>query len=158
MVSYHKGNLSGKGVRPAIAASRYNQPIVEKLVEGAVQGFVEHGVKKAGIDVFWVPGAFELPLAARTLATSKKYHCIVCVGCVLKGETYHFGYVCQGVASGIARVSLDTGIPVMFSLLMSDDPQKAWERAGGESGNRGTEGALAALEMVNLLKEIRKRK
>lgn len=149
----HKGNPDGKGVRPAIVASRYNEPIVEKLVEGAVECFTGHGVDQKIIDVFWVPGAFEIPLAAKKLAETKKYDCIVCVGCVLKGETHHFEYVAQGAASGIVKASLTTGVPIMFSVILADDPRKAWSRAQGDA-NRGYEGALSALETVSLLRRI----
>lgn len=154
-VRHNARNLSGKGIRPAIVAGRFNRPIVEKLVEGAVAGFLENKVQEKEIRVFWVPGVFEIPLAAKTLGASKKYDCIVCVGCVIKGETFHFEHVAWGASSGIARASLDTGVPVIFSVLLCDDPQKAWERAGGKTGNRGYEGALAALEMANLMRDLK---
>ena len=149
----YKGDADGKGIRPAIIASRYNEPIVENLVEGAARCFTEHGVDSKMIDVFWVPGAFEIPLAAKKLAETKKYDCIVCVGCVLKGETHHFEYVAQSASSGIASVSLEADIPVMFSVILADDPRKAWSRAQGDA-NRGYEGALSALETVNVLRKI----
>lgn len=157
MVSQVKGERLGKRIRPAIVASRYNEPIVQKLVDGAIQGFIEHQVQEKAIHVFWVPGAFEIPLTAKTLAASKKYDCIVCVGCVLKGETDHFEHVAQSTSRGILRASLDTGIPIMFSVLLGDDPRTAWERAGAKGANRGYQGALAALEMANLLKTLKKK-
>lgn len=151
-------NLSGKGVRPAIVASRFHEPIVERLVEGAVQGFVQHEVNRGKIGIFWVPGAFEIPLVAKKLALTKHYHCIVCVGCVVKGETFHFDRLAHGVASGIMQAMLESGVPIIFSVVLSDDPQAAWERAGGRMGNRGFDGALAALEMANLLRSLKSRK
>lgn len=155
MALHHSGELHGKGVRPAIIAGRYNQPIVEKLVEGAIQGFQEHGVNSEDIQVFWVPGAFEIPMVAGQAARSRKFSCIVCVGCVIQGDTFHFEHIAWGVSTGIAQVSRETGIPVIFSVLLSDDSRKAWERAGGTAGNRGYEGALAALEMTDLLRKIK---
>jgi 6,7-dimethyl-8-ribityllumazine synthase len=144
-------------ISPAIIASQYNKPIVEKLVQGAVRCFLDQGVKEEKISVYWVPGAFEIPLLAKQLCQLRKYDCLVCVGCVLKGETYHFDQVALQASSGIAKVSLDTGIPISFSVLLSDNPQTAWERAGENEKNRGHEGALAALEMVNLLRSLRKK-
>jgi 6,7-dimethyl-8-ribityllumazine synthase len=142
-----------KFVKPAVVASRYNLPIVEKLVEGAKQGFTENGVPEDEIEIFWVPGAFEIPLMAKTLAQTKRYDCIVCVGCVLKGETFHFEHVANAVSTGIQAVSLATGVPVIFSVILSDDPQKAWERAQGKT-NRGYEGALTGLEMAKTLQAV----
>ena len=144
----------GTNIRAAVVASQYHKPIVEKLVEGSVRGFTQKGVKKDRIEIFWVPGAFEIPLMAKKLAESKKYDCLVCVGCVLKGETDHYEHVARSVSMGIQSASLSTGVPISFSVLLSDDPQIAYERARENENNRGYEGALAAFEMANLLKEM----
>lgn len=150
-----KGNLDGGRIHAAIVASRYNEPIVEKLVDGAIEGFIHCGVRGKNIKIFWVPGAFEIPLTAKKIALSRKFDCIVCVGCVIQGETHHYDHIARNVSKGIAKVSRETGVPTIFSVILTDDAQKAWERAGGKFGNRGTEGALAAVEMTNLLKLIR---
>lgn len=138
-----------KKIVPAIVAAKYNTPIVDKLVEGALHGFTERGIKKESIQVVWVPGAFEIPLAAKKLALSKKVDCIVCVGCVIKGETFHFDHVADAASHGILQASLETGVPMIFSVLLGDDPHILSERAGNRC-NRGYEGALAALDMANL--------
>lgn len=140
-------------IRPAVVASRFNLPIVEKLVDGAIRGFREQGIQQEKIRVFWVPGAFEIPLAAKKLALSKKIDCIVCVGCVIKGETFHFEHVANAASLGILQASLETGVPMIFSILLGDDPKILSERASDRC-NRGYEGALAGLEMFTQLREL----
>jgi len=158
MVRQLKSDPAGKGIRAAIVAGRWNEPIVEKLVEGAIRGLVEHQVLEKNIAVFWVPGAFEIPLMSKKLATSKKYDCLISVGCVLKGETFHFDHIAEAASKGVLQASLETGIPIAFSVILSDDPRKAWERAGDGEMNSGYRGALAALEMANLLKQMKSKK
>lgn len=140
-------------IRPAIVASRFNLPIVEKLVDGAIRGFAENGIKKDSIRIVWVPGAFEIPLAAKKIALTKKVDCIVCAGCVIKGETFHFEHVANAASQGILQASLETGVPMIFCVQLGDDPQILSERAGHKC-NRGYEGALAALEVLTALKTI----
>jgi 6,7-dimethyl-8-ribityllumazine synthase len=139
--------------RFGVVAARFNEPIVKKLVDGAVAAFAAGGVGTAAIDVHWVPGSFEVPLAAQHLATSGRYAGIACVGVVIRGETPHFEHVAREAATGIRSVALATGIPVTFGLIVALTEQQAWARAGGDVGNRGAEAAEAALEMVRFLAE-----
>jgi 6,7-dimethyl-8-ribityllumazine synthase len=145
-----KGN-----VKVAIVASRFNEFIVSKLIEGARDGLLRHDVCEDDITLAWVPGAFETPVAAKKLAESGKYDAIICVGAVIRGATSHYDYVCAEVSKGIATVSLQTGLPVMFGILTTDTIQQAMERAGTKAGNKGYDCALGALEMINLMKEIK---
>ena len=138
--------------RFAVAAARFNEPIVKKLVDGAVAAFTAGGVNAGAIDVHWVPGSFELPLAARHLAASGRYAGIACVGCVIRGETPHFEHVAREAAAGIRSVALETGIPVAFGLITALSEEQAWARAGGTVGNRGAEAAEAALEMAEFVR------
>ena len=141
--------------RFAVVAARFNEPIVKKLVDGAVEAFASAGVTA---DVHWVPGSFELPLAAQTLARSGRYAGIACVGCVIKGETPHFDFVAGQAAAGIREVAMTTGIPVTFGVITSLTEDQAWARAGGPVGNRGAEAADAALEMAAFVAAERSRK
>jgi 6,7-dimethyl-8-ribityllumazine synthase len=138
----------------AIVASRYNAEIVEKLLEGAVDGLARHGVPRDRITVVLVPGAWELPLACRRLAEAGGHHAVVALGCVIRGETPHFEYVCAEAARGITDASKDTGVPVAFGLLTTNNLQEALDRAGGRQGNKGTEAAEAAIEMAGLMRTL----
>src|SRR5579872_1168339 len=145
------GHLGGAGLRVAIAASRFNHAIVERLVEGAVDGLRRHGVDEERIDIAWAPGAFELPLVASRLATSGGYDAVIALGAVIRGATGHYDFVAGQCASGIQRVQLDTGVPVIFGVLTTDTIEQAVERAGTKAGNKGFDAAVAAIETANLL-------
>jgi 6,7-dimethyl-8-ribityllumazine synthase len=142
---------AGANLRFSVVAARFNEPIVKKLVDGAVAAFASGGVGAGAVDVHWVPGSFELPLAAQHLAKSGRYAGIACVGVVIRGETPHFDYVAREAAAGIRSVALATGIPVTFGVITALTEEQAWARAGGDVGNRGGEAAEAALEMVHFL-------
>ena len=141
----------GPHARFSVVAARFNEPIVKKLVDGAVAALTAGGVSAGAIDVHWVPGSFELPLAAHHLATSGRYAGIACVGVVIRGETPHFEHVAREAAAGIRSVALATGVPVTFGLIVALTEEQAWARAGGDVGNRGAEAAEAALEMAHFL-------
>src|SRR6266851_6586410 len=144
----------GRG-RFAVVAARFNEPIVKKLVDGALETFAAAGVGAGAVDLHWVPGSFELPLAAQVLARSRRYAGIACVGCVIKGETPHFDFVAGEAAAGIRAVSLATGIPITFGVITSLTEDQAWARAGGPVGNRGAEAAEAALEMTDFVAAVK---
>lgn len=146
-----EGNVVAKGIRVGIVAARFNEFITSKLVGGALDGLKRHDVKEEDIDVAWVPGAFEIPLIASKMAKSKKYDAVICVGAVIRGSTSHYDYVCSEVSKGIANVSLNSDIPVMFGVLTTDNLEQAIERAGSKAGNKGYECATGAIEMVNLI-------
>lgn len=148
-----EGIYEGRDVRIAIVAARFNEFIVNKLVGGAEDCLIRHGVKGDNITLAWVPGAFEIPLLAKKLAKSGNYDAIICVGAVIRGSTSHYDYVCAEVSKGIASVSLETEIPVMFGVLTTDTIEQAIERAGTKAGNKGYDCALGALELVSLLKK-----
>lgn len=141
-------------IKVGIVAARFNEFIVSKLVAGAKDGLVRHDVEDDDITLCWVPGAFEIPVAAKKMAESKKYDAVICLGAVIRGVTSHYDYVCAEVSKGIAQVSLQTGIPVMFGVLTTDTIDQAIERAGTKAGNKGYDCALGAIEMVNLLKQM----
>jgi 6,7-dimethyl-8-ribityllumazine synthase len=149
-----EGVLLGKGLKIGLVVSRFNDFITAKLLEGAQDALVRHGVSQADIDVARVPGAFEIPLIAQRLAQTKKYDAIVCLGAVIRGSTPHFEYVASEVSKGIARVGLDTGLPVTFGVITADNLEQAIERAGTKQGNKGFEAAVDAIEMASLLKGI----
>ena len=149
-----EGIYEGKGLRVAIVAARFNEFIVTKLVGGAEDCLRRHGVADDDISLAWVPGAFEIPLAAKKLAKSGKYDAVICVGAVIRGSTSHYDYVCAEVSKGIASVSLETEIPVMFGVLTTDTIEQAIERAGTKAGNKGYDCAMSALEMISLLRKI----
>ena len=151
------GRLSGDGMRVAVAASRFNDLITERLVAGAHDALVRHGVDEASITVAWVPGAFELPLLAQRLAESGDHDAVVCVGAVVRGSTDHYEHVATQAASGIQRVTLDTGVPVVFGVLTTDSTEDALDRAGGKLGNKGFEAATTAIEMVDVIRRLPKR-
>ena len=156
MTQTFEGPYSGRGLRVAVAASRFNESITKALVDGAVDCLKRHGLGDEDISVTWVPGAFELPLAAQRLALSGDVDAVVCIGAVIKGETAHFEYVSQHALAGIGRVSLETGVPVTCGILTTYTVEQATDRAGGKAGNKGFEAALAAIEMANLLASMPK--
>ena len=150
----HLGKFTAEGFRFAIVASRWTESLVSRLIEGAIEALEEHGAAEDSIEVFRVPGAFELPLAAKKVAESKKWDAVICLGIVIRGGTPHFGYVAGAAAQGSTRVSLDTGIPVLFGVITADNVQQAVDRSGKRTDNKGFEAAMAAIEVVNLYKEI----
>ena len=137
-----------------IVAARFNEFIVSKLLSGAVDGLVRHGVEEDNITAAWVPGAFEIPLMAEKMAQSGKYDAIICVGAVIRGSTSHYDYVCNEVSKGIAQVGLKSGIPVLFGVVTTENIEQAIERAGTKAGNKGYDCALSAIEMVNLMRQM----
>ena len=149
-----EGKVEAHGIRVGIVAARFNEFITSKLVGGALDGLKRHDVKEEDIDVAWVPGAFEIPLIASKMAKSKKYDAVICVGAVIRGSTSHYDYVCSEVSKGIANVSLNSDIPVMFGVLTTDNIEQAIERAGSKAGNKGYECATGAIEMVNLIRAL----
>ncbi|MBS5343045.1 MAG: 6,7-dimethyl-8-ribityllumazine synthase [Clostridium sp.] len=153
-MNYIEGNLIAQGLKIGIAAARFNEFIVSKLVSGAEDGLQRHGVKESDIDLVWVPGAYELPLAAKKMAKSGKYDAVICLGAVIRGSTPHFDYVCAEVSKGVANVSLDSEVPVIFGVITTDSIEQAIERAGTKAGNKGFDAASTAIEMANLLKQI----
>ena len=146
--------VNGGGDRYGIVAGRFNGFISESLLKGALDGLRRHGVDEDRIDVVWVPGAFEIPLAARKMAASGIYDAVICLGCVIRGATPHFDYVAGEAAKGIADAARDTGVPVIFGVLTTENLEQAIERAGTKSGNRGWDAALAALEMADLMRRL----
>ncbi len=154
MANIIEGNITAKGLRFAIVASRFNEFITSKLLEGALDMLRRHGAPENAVDVVWVPGAFEIPLAAKTLAAGGKYDAVICVGAVIRGATSHYDYVCNEVSKGVAQAGLATGIPVIFAVVTTENIEQAVERAGTKAGNKGADGAMAAMEMANLLKKI----
>jgi 6,7-dimethyl-8-ribityllumazine synthase len=149
-----EGNLIAKGKRFVIIASRFNDFITKELVSGCLDTLVRHGTEERDLQVTWVPGAFEIPLVAQRLAKSKSYDALICLGTVIRGSTPHFEYIASEVAKGVAKVSLDVGLPVIFGIITADTIEQAVERAGTKEGNKGRDAALSAIEMANLLKEI----
>ena len=154
MVRWREGQLDGSGLTFAIVCSRFNSFITERLVDGAVDVLCRHGVLTQDIAFYKVPGSWEIPLIARKLAESKRFHAIVCLGAVIRGGTPHFDYVAAEVSKGIAAVALQTGVPVAFGVLTTDSIEQAIERAGTKHGNKGAEAALSAIEMANLLRQL----
>jgi len=149
-----EGKLEGRDLKIGIVIARFNEFIGGKLLSGCIDGLNRHGVNDNDIDVVWAPGAFELPLLAKKMAANKKYNAVICLGAVIRGATPHFEYIAAEVTKGIASVGLETGKPVIFGVLTTDSIEQAIERAGTKGGNKGFDAALAAIEMVNLLKAI----
>ncbi len=149
-----EGKLVAQDMKVGIVASRFNEFITSKLLGGAIDGLVRHGVKEEDITTAWVPGAFEIPLIAEKMAKSGKYDAVICVGAVIRGATSHYDYVCNEVSKGIAQVSLQSEVPVLFGVVTTDSIEQAIERAGTKAGNKGYDCALSAIEMVNLIKQI----
>ena len=151
-----RGDFQARGRRFAVVAARFNEIVVAKLVEGALDCFRAHGIAEDDLDLVWVPGAFELPLAARRLAASGDYDAVVCLGAVVRGETSHFDFVAGESAGGIRRAAEDTGVPVIFGVLTTETFDQAMDRAGGKHGNKGWDGAMAGMEMASLLDQLPK--
>ena len=147
-----EGKLVSDKIKIGIVASRFNEFITSKLIGGALDGLKRHDVNDDDIELAWVPGAFEIPLIASKMAESGKYDAVICLGAVIRGSTSHYDYVCNEVSKGIAAVSLETGVPVMFGVLTTDNIEQAIERAGTKAGNKGYDCALSAIEMVNLIR------
>lgn len=153
-MQYLEGNLIANGLKVGIAAARFNEFIVSKLIGGAQDGLQRHGVAAGDITLAWVPGAYELPLVAKKMANSGKYDAIICLGAVIRGSTPHFDYVCAEVSKGVAAVSLESEVPVIFGVITTDTIEQAIERAGTKAGNKGFDAAVTAIEMANLLKQL----
>lgn len=149
-----EGKLVSNDMKIGIVAARFNEFIVSKLIGGAMDALTRHDVKEENIDIAWVPGAFEIPLIAQKMAGSGKYDAVICLGAVIRGATSHYDYVCNEVSKGIAHVSLNSGIPVLFGVVTTENIEQAIERAGTKAGNKGYDSAMAAIEMVNLIKTI----
>ncbi|MBM6722941.1 6,7-dimethyl-8-ribityllumazine synthase [Pseudoflavonifractor phocaeensis] len=149
-----EGKLVSSSIKVGIVAARFNEFITSKLLSGAMDGLLRHNVQEEDIQVAWVPGAFEIPLIASKMAKSGKYDAVICLGAVIRGSTSHYDYVCNEVSKGIAAVSLESGIPVMFGVLTTENIEQAIERAGSKAGNKGSECAEGAIEMVNLIREM----
>jgi len=153
MASY-EGDLIGTGLRVGICISRFNELLSSRLLGGAMDALTRHGVEEGDVDVAWVPGAFEIPLVAKTMAASGSYDVVLALGVVIRGGTPHFEYVAAEVSKGVAKVSLDSGVPVMFGVITADTIEQAVERAGTKHGNKGWDAALAGIETANLLKRV----
>ena len=149
-----EGNLVAENIKIGIVVARFNEFITSKLLAGALDNLKRENVDEKDIEVAWVPGAFEIPLIASKMAKSGKYDAVICVGAVIRGNTSHYDYVCNEVSKGIASVSLETGVPVLFGVLTTENIEQAIERAGTKAGNKGYDCALSAIEMVNLIKEF----
>lgn len=156
MTQSYQGALDGKRLRVAVVASRFNETISKRLVDGALDALSRHGVSEGDISVAWVPGAFEIPSAAHRLASSGELDAIVAIGVVIRGDTAHFEYVAGTAASGVSTASLETGIPIAFGVLTTETTEQAAERAGGKLGNKGYEAAVTAIEMANLFASLPK--
>ncbi|MBA7662804.1 6,7-dimethyl-8-ribityllumazine synthase [subsurface metagenome] len=154
MNKHFEGMLLGKGLRFGLVISRFNEFITKKLLEGAQDALLRHGVSQADIEIAWVPGSFEIPLIAKKLAQSKRYDAVICLGAVVRGGTPHFEYIATEVSKGIAKVGLEIGLPVIYGVIIADSLEQAIERAGTKLGNKGFEAAVNAIEMANLLKSI----
>ena len=150
----YEGIVSGKNLKFAIVVSRFNEFITSKLLGGALDTLKRHETPDENISVFWVPGAFEIPLVAKKCAESKKFDAVICLGAVIRGATTHYDYVCNEVSKGIAQVGLQTELPVIFGVVTTENIQQAIERAGTKSGNKGADAAISAMEMANLLKSV----
>lgn len=150
----YSASLQSVGKKYAIVLARFNEFIVSKLLDGAIDGLTRHGVKEDEIDVFWVPGSFEIPVIAKKLALSKKYNAVIALGAVIRGKTTHYELVSNEVSKGIAASSLETGVPIIFGVITTENIEQAIERAGSKSGNKGFDAATTAIEMANLVEEI----
>lgn len=154
MSKLFEGMLLGEGLKFGVVVSRFNEFITRKLLDGAQDALLRHGVKEEDIDIAWVPGAFEIPLVAQSLAQTKKYDAIICLGAVVRGATPHFEYIAAEVTKGIAKVGLENGLPVSYGVITADTLEQAIERAGTKAGNRGFDAAVDAIEMANLLRNV----
>ena len=154
MANIIEGNVSAEGLKFGIAVARFNEFITSKLLGGALDTLKRHGGNEDDIDVAWVPGVFELPLVAKKMAKSGKYDAVICIGAVIRGATTHYDLICNEAAKGIAQTGLETGVPVVFSVVTAENIQQAIERAGTKAGNKGADGAMTAMEMADLMKRL----
>ena len=150
----YEGKLTGKGLKIGIVVARFNEFITSKLLGGALDVLNRHEVEDENISVVWVPGSFEIPLVAKKLAESKKFDAVICLGAVIRGATSHYDYVCNEVSKGVAQVGLQTGVPTIFGVVTTENIQQAIERAGTKAGNKGSDAAISAIEMANLLRNL----
>ena len=150
-----EGKLTAEGLKFGIVVSRFNEFITSKLLSGALDAIHRHGGRDEDVDVAWVPGAFELPMLAKTMAETKKYDAVLCLGAVIRGSTTHYDYVCNEAAKGIAQVGMQTGVPTIFGVVTTENIEQAIERAGTKAGNKGVDAAVSAIEMANLLKAVK---
>lgn len=155
-MNIYEGKISGKGLHFAIVVARFNEFITSKLLSGALDALKRHETPDENISVTWVPGAFEIPIAAKTLAATKNFDAIICLGAVIRGATTHYDYVCNEVSKGVAAVGLQSGVPTIFGVVTTENIQQAIERAGTKSGNKGFDAAVSAMEMANLFKVLKK--
>ena len=153
-MNIYEGNISGKGLKFAVVVARFNNFITSKLLDGALDALKRHDTPDENISVAWVPGAFEIPLVAKKMASTKNFDAIICLGAVIRGATTHYDYVCNEVSKGIAQVGLQSGVPTIFGIVTTENIQQAIERAGTKSGNKGFDAAISAMEMANLLKAL----
>ena len=153
-MNIYEGNISGKKFKFAVVVARFNSFITSKLLDGALDALKRNETPDENISVVWVPGAFEIPVIAKKLAATKKFHAIICLGAVIRGATTHYDYVCNEVSKGIAQVGLQSGVPTIFGIVTTENIQQAIERAGTKSGNKGFDAAISAMEMANLLKAL----
>jgi len=154
MNNHFEGMLLGEGLKFGLVISRFNEFITRRLLEGAQDALLRHGVSQENIDIAWVPGSFEIPLIAKKLAETKRYDAVICLGAVIRGGTPHFEYIASEVTKGIAKVALETGLPVIYGVITADSLEQAIERAGTKEGNKGFEAAVNAIEMANLMRSI----
>jgi len=154
MNKHFEGMLLGEGLKFGLVISRFNEFITRRLLEGAQDALLRHGVSQENIDIAWVPGSFEIPLIAKKLAETKRYDAVICLGAVIRGGTPHFEYIASEVTKGIAKVALETGLPVIYGVITADSLEQAIERAGTKEGNKGFEAAVNAIEMANLMRSI----
>ena len=149
-----EGKMTGRGMKVGIVAARFNEFIVSKLISGAEDALLRHGADSDNITLAWVPGAFEIPFAAKQMAHSGKYDAVICLGTVIRGSTSHYDYVCNEVSKGVASIGLESGVPVLFGVLTTENIEQAIERAGTKAGNKGYDSAMAAIEMVDLQRKL----
>ncbi|HWQ73540.1 MAG TPA: 6,7-dimethyl-8-ribityllumazine synthase [Desulfitobacteriaceae bacterium] len=150
----YEGKLVASGLRFGLVAARFNEFITNKLVDGSLDALRRHGASEDDLEIVWVPGAFEIPLVAQKMALSKRYDAVICLGAVIRGATPHFDYISSEVSKGIANTGLQTGVPIIFGVLTTDNIEQAIERAGTKAGNKGFDAAVTAIELVNLLKQL----
>ncbi len=150
-----EGKVTGRGLKFAIVVSRFNEFITSKLLAGALDTLKRHETYEGDIDIAWVPGALEIPLLAKTLASSGRYNAVICLGAVIRGSTTHYDYVCNEVSKGVAQVSLNTGVPTIFGVVTTENIEQAIERAGTKAGNKGSDAAVSAMEMANLMQSVK---
>lgn len=153
-MNIYEGNINGKNFKFAIVAARFNEFITNKLLDGALDALKRHETSDKNISVAWVPGAFEIPIVAKKLASTGNFDAIICLGAVIRGATTHYDYVCNEVSKGVAQVGLQSGVPTIFGIVTAENLQQAIERAGTKSGNKGFDAAISAMEMANLMKEL----